>query len=277
VERKVIIYAIIASSLWGLSFPITKLGLKAISPILFAFLRYLLASFLFLLLAIMYENFFAVDYKYLTIFGMVSVTLPVTLQNIGLKYTSAYISGFIQSTGPIYTLILAYVFLNEEITKHKLVGLALAITGTYFIVSPKGGGDLLGNLLVLASAISYSIGGIMAKSLLNKNYHPIQIIAFATFFGTIFLAPLTFIEKTKFSMASIPFILFLAIFPTFISYILWYSAMEKLEVSKLSFFVYLIPIFSLLSSYILLKEEVKLLTIFAGFIVIIGIAIAQKA
>lgn len=262
-ERKVIIYAIIASSLWGVSFPITKLGLKEISPILFAFLRYLLASFFFLLLAIIHENFFDVDYKYLTIFGMVSVTLPVVLQNIGLKYTSAYISGFIQSTGPIYTLILAYIFLNEKITRHKLIGLALAITGTYFIVSPKGGGNLFGNLLVLASAISYSIGGIMAKDLLNKNYHPFQIIAFASLFGTIFLAPLTLIEKMKFGMASIPFILYLAVFPTFIAYILWYSAMEKLEVSKLSFFVYMIPIFSLISSYIFLKEELKLLTIFA--------------
>jgi len=277
VERKVIVYAVVASSLWGISFPITKLGLEEISPILFAFLRYLLTSFLFLIMALSYKNFFEVDYKYLAIFGLVSVTLPVVLQNVGLKYTSAYISGFIQSTGPIYTLILAYIFLNERITKHKLIGLALAIAGTYFIVSPKGGGNFIGNLLVLFSAISYSIGGIMAKNLLIKGYNPLQIIAFASFFGTIFLAPLIFIENIEFSKSSIPFILYLAIFPTFIAYILWYSAMEKMEVSKLSFFVYLIPILSLISSHIILKEEMKLMTILAGFVVLIGIAIAQKA
>jgi drug/metabolite transporter (DMT)-like permease len=270
-------YAIVAAALWGMSFPITKIGLENISPILFAFLRYTIASLLFIFLLFFTKNFYNIDTKKFVFLGIVGVTLPTILQNIGLKYTTAYITGFLQSTGPIYTVILAYIFLSEKINIYKILGIFLAFVGVYLMVRPEGGGNLFGNLLILSSAISYSIGGIIAKDLLNNGYKPLQIIAFSSIFGTIFLIPMIFFEKISFEYASIKYILFLAIFTTFIAYLLWYSAMEKMEVSKLSFFTYLIPLFSLISSHFLLQEEIKVATILAGFIAVLGVAIAQKA
>ena len=270
-------YAIIAAALWGMSFPITKIGLQNVSPVLFAFLRYAIASLLFIFLLFFTKNFYSIDTKKFVFLGIVAVTLPTILQNVGLKYTTAYITGFLQSTGPIYTVILAYIFLSEKINIYKILGILLAFVGVYLMVRPEGGGNLFGNLLVLSSAISYSIGGIIAKDLLNNGYKPLQIIAFSSIFGTIFLIPMIFFEKISFEYASIKYILFHAIFTTFIAYLLWYSAMEKMEVSKLSFFTYLIPLFSLISSHFLLQEEIKIATILAGFIAVLGVAIAQKA
>ena len=245
-------YAIIAAALWGMSFPITKIGLQNVSPVLFAFLRYAIASLLFIFLLFFTKNFYSINTKKFVFLGIVAVTLPTILQNVGLKYTTAYITGFLQSTGPIYTVILAYIFLSEKINIYKILGILLAFVGVYLMVRPEGGGNLFGNLLVLSSAISYSIGGIIAKDLLNNGYKPLQIIAFSSIFGTIFLIPMIFFEKISFEYASIKYILFLAIFTTFIAYLLWYSAMEKMEVSKLSFFTYLIPLFSLILAYFLI-------------------------
>ena len=73
------------------------------------------------------------------------------------------------------------------------------------------------------------------------------------------------------------YILFLAFFTTFLAYLLWYKAMEKMEVSKLSFFTYLIPLFSLLSAHMIFREEIEITILIAGFIAVIGVAIAQKA
>ncbi len=275
VKLKEIIFASASASIWGLSFPITKLALKDVSPILFAFLRYLIASLLFLIIVFFISSPFYFKNKKIFLLALTGVAMPVILQNIGLKYTSAYISGFLQSTGPIYIIILAYIFLNEKITKNKIIGIILAFSGTYFIVSPKGGGNLFGNILILFSSICYSIGGIIAKDLLNNGYKPIQIIALSSFLGTIFIFPFVFFEDVLICYSAWKYIVFLAFFPTFLAYILWYYAMEKMEISRLTFFVYLIPIFSIIFSHILLREEIKILTIIAGFIVIIGIAIAQ--
>lgn len=274
-KLKNIAYAMLASSIWGISFPITKAGLFKISPILLAFLRYLIATFIFIFLFSFKKNFFKIEIKKFLFLGLFSVTFPTVFQNIGLKYTSAYISGFLQSTGPIFILILAFIFLNEKITRNKLIGIAMAFIGTYFIVNPNEG-NFLGNFLILLSSFSYSIGGIISKNLLKK-YSPFQVIFFSSLFGTTFLFPLIFLEKFFILKGAFNYVLYLAIFPTIISYILWYSAMKKMEISRLSFFVYLVPIFSIIASHIVLKEKFIPYTIFWGFIVITGVFIAQKA
>ncbi|RLF34255.1 MAG: hypothetical protein DRN37_00585 [Thermoplasmata archaeon] len=275
-KRSIVLYAVTASALWGTSFPITKIALEGASPVLLAFLRYLLTSILFLSLSLFYKNFYHIKIKNFVLLGIISVTAPTILQNIGLQYTSAYITGFLQSTGPIYTVILAYFFLQETITRYKVLGILLALGGTYFITSPQSGGDLFGNLLVLSSAICYSLGGIVAKRTLNLGYTPVQIVAFSSIFGTLFLFPAALFEHGTMAAESAPYILFLAIFTTFISYTLWYSAMERMELSKLSFFVFLIPIFSIFFSAVLLQEEMKALTLAAGFVAVCGVAIAQR-
>lgn len=275
-QRTVVLYAVTAAALWGTSFPITKIALDGVSPVLLAFLRYLLASILFLVLSLFYKNFYHIKIKNFAILGILSVTMPTILQNIGLQYTSAYITGFLQSTGPIYTVILAYFFLQETITRYKVLGILLALGGTYVITSPEGGGDIFGNLLVLSSAICYSLGGIVAKRTLNQGYTPVQIVAFSSVFGTLFLFPAAIFEHGTAASESIPYILFLAIFTTFFSYTLWYSAMKRTELSKLSFFVFLIPIFSIIFSALLLQEEMRALTLAAGFVAVCGVAIAQK-
>ncbi|KAA0003671.1 MAG: DMT family transporter [Thermoplasmata archaeon] len=280
----VIAIASCASLFWGLSFPITIIGLNTISPLLLALWRYALATPLFLitLLAIHGRKGLKI-YPHIGIFlllGLFGVAIPISLQNIGMVYTSAPISSILQSTGPLFTVILAASFLNEPLTKKKASGILLASLGTILALNVKnpGAGSLMGNIMVLFSAISYSIGGIIAKYCLNKGYQPIQLIAFSSLSGTCFLLIVTsFVEKLtiSFSFNSWMMILFLAIFPTFISFIFWYTAMKKMEVSRLSFFIYLIPVFATLFSYILLKQHITWVMILSGILIIIGVAIAQ--
>ncbi|HHO57295.1 MAG TPA: hypothetical protein ENJ70_01935, partial [Thermoplasmatales archaeon] len=56
-----------------------------------------------------------------------------------------------------------------------------------------------------------------------------------------------------------------------------YKAMEMMEISRLSFFTYLIPLFALASSSIFLDEKVRMIALLAGLMAVLGVAIAQKA
>ena len=274
-EFKVPLFAIISTACWGSSFTIIKIGLKNSSPILFAFLRYLIAGLFFSFIALLYRKKFLFDFKNFLLIGIISISIPIILQNIALKYTSAYISGFIQSTGPIYTLIFASIFLNEKMTFNKILGILIAFIGTYLIVSPKSGGNFYGNLLVGISAIFYSIGSIMAKKLINHGYKALNIVTYSTLIGALFLFPPTIFENVRFNQSTLIYAFILALFPTFIAYILWYESMKEIEISKLSCYVYLIPFFSTIFSYALIHEEIKITTILYGIIIITGIAIAE--
>ena len=70
-------------------------------------------------------------------------------------------------------------------------------------------------------------------------------------------------------------IVFLAVFPTFLSFIIWYLAMNHMEVSRLSFFIYLIPVFAGVFSYLLLKQPVTSLMLVSGVLIVGGVAVAQ--
>ena len=164
-KYKVALYATVAAALWGTSFPITKLALYDVSPITLAFFRYLIASTLFFPIVFCQKYKYDFDLKKMVLLGFSGITLPILLQNYGLLYTSSYITGFIQSTGPVYTIILAFIFLHESMTKYKIFGITLSIAGLLFITSPEGNGTVYGNVLVLLSAISYSISGVIAKNM----------------------------------------------------------------------------------------------------------------
>jgi len=283
VKGYIIIIAVCASLFWGLSFPITTISLDAVPPLLLALYRYAIATPLFFiaLLAIYGKKGLRIHNIWIfLVLGLFGVAIPISLQNFGMVYTSAPISSILQSTGPLFTIILAASFLNEPLTKRKVGGILLASMGTILALNIKNpeSGTAIGNIMILFSAISYSIGGIVAKYCLNKGYAPIQLISFSSLFGTFFLfIVVPFIEKPtiSFSFDSWIMIAFLAIFSTFISFIFWYTAMKKMEVSRLSFFIYLIPVFATLFSYILLKQRITPAMILSGILIIIGVAIAQ--
>ena len=282
-KAHIIVLASLATLFWGLSFPITTLALESISPLVLALWRYALAiPFFLIILVLKNKNRFHSQSGVcmFALIGLFGVAIPISLQNTGMLYASATISSILQSTGPLFTIFLAIFFLKEPFTKRKALGIVLASFGTFLALNVRNPetGSLMGNVMILFSALSYSISGILAKYSLNKGYNMLQLITFSTIFGTLFLLIVTpFIEKFTifFSLTSWMIIIILAVFPTFLSFMLWYTAMRKMEISRLSFFIYLIPVYATLFSYILLKQLVTLLMIFSGVFIIMGIAIAQ--
>ena len=69
--------------------------------------------------------------------------------------------------------------------------------------------------------------------------------------------------------------MFLGIFSTVIGYVIWYIALEKKAANEISIYLYLIPVFSTIISYFLLNEEITLMFILGGILVIFGLAIVN--
>ncbi|VVB98603.1 EamA-like transporter family protein [uncultured archaeon] len=89
-----------------------------------------------------------------------------------LQYISVSNAVFLLYTAPVFSAILARVFLNEKIEKDTLIGIAAAIAGIVLIVNPStisfGSEQLLGNLLGLGAGFFYAAMAVAAKPLLQK-------------------------------------------------------------------------------------------------------------
>ncbi|MFQ6136900.1 MAG: DMT family transporter [Candidatus Hydrothermarchaeales archaeon] len=290
-DGSAIILLIIATFLWAFSFILIKVGLREIPPVTLAALRFSLASIVFVVAMFwkygsqeisiyLKENWMA-----LLAIGFTGVFLPNVFQNWGMLYTTAYVSSILQATGPIFTAILAAIFLKESLGTKKGSGAMLALIGAIMISSD---GDLrllwnltdysFGNLLLLGSAISYGIYTVLSKARLEEG-EPLMVVALSTALGSVILVlflpvvdPLGLIPTFSQSMWMI--VIALAIFPTAIAFFLWFEALKKIEASKASFFIFLIPIFTTGLAWLILNESISLFVISNAILIILGIGLA---
>lgn len=274
---------------WGLSFPLLKIALEAVPPITLAVLRGVIGTIpliVFMILKWGWKGFskpLKEDFWFFLSLGVVGITLPNIFQNYGMRMTSAHLSSIIQSSGPIFTIILAVLLLKEPLGINKILGSAIAIMGTILLVT--GGGldltdsTLIGNFLVLMSAISYSISSIMSKRILER-YEPLKVATLSMFLGTLILALFLVFESPTKDVPSISLeywliIIVLALLPGSLALLIWYKILKDTEVSQLILFIYLIPVFATAIAYFWPGEIISPYTIFFAFLIVCGVMIAQ--
>ena len=217
-------------------------------------------------------------------FAIFNVVIPNVFQNYGMQSTPSGVSSIIQGSGPIFTILLASVFLRERLTYFQIFGIIVALVGSILLVS--GGelqfdGSVIGKLLILGSALSYAISGVFGKISL-KEIGAGELTLKSFLIGGIILtigalmieSPLDLLKVEGQYWAGI---LYIAIFPTCLAFIFWFRALKYLPLSKLSISIFIIPLLAVIFSWIFLKESVSYFTVGTGSMVIIGVAVAQLA
>jgi len=288
-----ILYLLFATAMWGASFVLIKIGLREIPPVTLAALRYSLTSVIFLgaifsrFKARELLNYLKRDIKVLSAIGFTGVFLPSVFQNVGMQYTNASIASILMATGPVFVVLLAAVFLNENLGSKKVGGIVLALFGAVMI-STQGNlsgikempSYMFGNVLLLLSAISYGPSTILSKIRVNVE-EPIVVLTWSTAIGSLFLLAFTLIYESGtslFSLTSSAWIIVLALvlFPTALAFFLWFEALKRMEASKVSIFIFLIPVFAVAFSKIFLLEPITTFTIVSAALVLLGVYMSQQ-
>lgn len=273
---------------WAFAFPFIKIGLRELSPINLTILRLFMTCGVFLIFLSVYPKKFSPIQKkdivplfLLGFFGLVVYHLGL---NYGEQYISPSVASLIIATIPIFTVIFAMLLLKEKITKKIAVGVPLSLSGVVIISltgtsnNPLEVSYLSAALAVLIAAFvgaGYTIAG---KKLLQR-YSALSLTVYAFLFGSIgllpFLSPSLINEVTSLSWTGWGAVLFLALFPTVIGYVLWYVALEIKTASEISVFLYFIPVLSTIISYFLFQESVTGLFLLGGALVIGGLLIVN--
>ncbi len=293
VRSKNFLVLLVAVVMWGSTFPAIKIALGEIQPITLGLFRAVFGSIpiaIFTLLVIGKERTFRPvkeDFFPMVGIALTQYYLPLVFQNVGMTLmapeTAASMSSLLQATAPIFTIFLSALFLGEHIGKKKAFGTAVALSGTLLLVTRGGvvlrGASLIGNLMLLCSAVFYAFSGILVKKALD-DHHPLTIISASLFMAVILFLPTTFILEDPSRIVSIPIsawalAVYLGLFANGIVLILWYYILRGKELSKQILFVYLIPFFGIIFSYLFANETLSVETFIFGAIILIGITIAQ--
>ena len=291
-SKKAYVMIILTVILWSSTFTFIQIGLKEITPIYLGALRFIIASMLLVAYALIkfkieeIKNFTKNNFVILVALGIFGITIPNIVQNIGMLFVTASMASILQNSSPAFTLLLASIFLNEYIGFKKIIGLIISFIGVVLISIDNGSisivGEnyysLYGNILIIISALCYSIYFILSKKIIKDN-HPALILAISTVIGTILLSIVSIgVEPIDFSFSKLTWfaIIMMAIFGSVISTLMYFKALKEFEVSKINFFTLLIPIFAIIQAHIILGDVLQPNQIVFGALILFGIWIAQR-
>lgn len=253
-----------------------------IKPFGFVLLRVLGATALFWIISIFLprQKIDKKDYFKFFIAALFGVVINMLFFFKGLEYTSPIHAASIMVTVPIIILILSAIILKENVTKLKIVGVVLALTGalvlTLYGKSTRATDNVpLGNLFIFINAICYSIYVILIKKL-TKKYHPFTFIKWLFLFGLIILIPFGYTELKVVEWRSFtPYIsfsvLFVIIGATFGTYLLNPLALNKLKASTVGIFIYLQPVIAGLFALAMGVDLIDSIKIVAMLIIFLGV------
>lgn len=288
-ERVGYILMLIAVTSWAASFIWLKMALETLPPAGVAATRFLLASLILVSLTLPFSNLrrqllSRELWPTLVMIGILGTFLPNILQNYGLTYLDAGISGVIQGTGPIYTAILAMLVLEEGFGRRKAAGAAAAFLGTLLLSLGLGGVEkvsAVGVVLVTSSALAYSLYTVaLRRSLLNK-ISPVVVLTGSMVAGTVPLLLFSYTVESFEAFISpsgseIGLIVLLAIIPTLIAFACYTLALTRIEASKAGAFIFLVPVGTLLLGSLVLGESVSGAQMGACALIITGVLLAES-
>ena len=268
--------------LWGSAFPMIKIALNDFSAESLSAFRLILATIILLPFVIIKKlpTPELRDIPVIFILGFCGFVIYHTALNFGETLISAGISGILVSTTPIFSSALAYIFLKEHFSKWNWLSSLVAFIGISIISISKDDYttiNVLGVFIILLASFSESLYFTFQKKYIEK-YGFIAFTLYTIMASSPFM--LIFIPEIindihGATFTSIVSVLYLAIFPTIIPYVLLAYIVKSVGVSDATMSLYLTPIVSLLLSYLLLDELQTTLAIIGGLITLLGVSLSN--
>ena len=186
---------LLLSALWGGSFLFIRVDAPILGPILLITLRVLIAGLVLLLYVVVTHTRLELRqrwWQYLII-GLLNSVIPFTLIATAELNLTAGLAAILNATTPLFTALIAAVWLQEALTGRKLVGLALGLVGVSVLVGWSAltlTGTLIFSIAAsLLAALFYGFAGVYAK-ITFKGVRPTALATCSQLGAALFLLPI---------------------------------------------------------------------------------------
>lgn len=289
-STKISLMLIAVMILWSSSLVVSKFLFAFYHPILLISIRMLisLACFAFCFREIKKIQYQKNDWKMILLISVCEPCMFFILESQALFYSTANQICMVSSIAPIITIIAAIIFLKEnKLSRKNYLGIITAIAGIILLLYNSENKEnkfainsVLGNSMEIGALICGAVYSIGFKKL-SARYSFITLTFIQTLIGTIFFALLSVLTISSattlvFNAVSIAGALYLGVFVSFLSYLVFNYIISKNSVSNTIVYINLVPLFTIIMSYLLLKESINQTQIYACFIILLGVFYSQK-
>ena len=250
---------LMANVIFGLGVPVTKSLLTDwVTPMGYMATRCVGATILFWIVACFLprEKVERKDLVTIMLGGLLGIVISQTLTAEALKYTTPVYFSLVAALTPIAVMLLAALFIKEEITTLKMVGVALGIGGALLMLfmswtggaGTSGSNDLLGIFLAILSVLTWAVYLIITRKVSSK-YSSVTQMKYVFLISTIVTVPIALATEPQQALYSSAWewsgvlqMAFIVLFATGLGYFLIPYAMKFLRATTVSIYTNIQPI-----------------------------------
>jgi drug/metabolite transporter (DMT)-like permease len=276
---------LILCCIWGSTWLFIKLGLADLPPITFAGIRFVIASSILTALVLARRARLPRtrnDWKLIAISGVSSFTLNYGLIFWGEQYVTSGLAAVLQSTIPVFGLIVAHFYLPlERMTAVKIFGVLLGVLGVAIIFSSQviiaGRMALLGSVAIVASAFFAAYANVLVKAY-GGHIDPQALAAGQMICGFVPLLAIGIpLEGNPlhyhWTTTAVISLLYLVVVGSVIAFALYYWLVRHMEVTKSMLIALVTPVIAVIIGMIVLHEKLNWRLLAGGACIISGIAL----
>lgn len=285
--NKITLWALIllTTVLWGYAWVVMKQSLAYMGPLTFSSLRFLSGTATLLLFIRLTKQHIPLKkyWRKLSVLGILQTAIVFILVTVALQFVGAGKSSMLLYSMPIWSSLLATMYLKERPSFLGWIGLLLGIIGLVFILgmdffSGQNRKTFIGQSLIMIASFSWAISNIYFR--LHLQHLPrVTTTAYQMLFGTIGIMIATLLFEwnapIEINALSIYYILFAGVIASALCFSLWYLLLSSIDMITATISSMLVPIFGLFFSALILDEHLTVNLIVGSSIIIVGIIMTQ--
>lgn len=278
---------IAVNAMWAFQFSGARIATRELGAVLVTLLPLAIATLLVMPFAKLNWDLFRVENRVILLDVFLLGTLGIVPAQLGLvlgvERTLASNASVLALTVPVLTALSASIFLHERFTKLRLLSFVIAIFGVCLISANDIHNARLfrleymgGNLLVLASCAGSAFNNSFSRRALSR-FSPAQVLVWSFIVADLELLVL-FLATDRGGWRQVAHLgpsvwwslVLVAIFSLGLSMLLYFSVIQVVEVMRAALSVYLLPVFGVLFSAILLGEKLTVNLLAGGLLIFVS-------
>ncbi|MBN1693869.1 DMT family transporter [candidate division WOR-3 bacterium] len=268
-KSKIISLAILACIIWSTAFAVIKIGLPYCTPMLFAGIRFILAGLLLMPFCGGLKTYFKSTHSALKTITKVSLFQTFLLYSLffwGMSLVSGSTGAIVTGSSPLITAVAAHIILKDDkLSLRKAIYIFAGILGVILIsidrrfIKGTSIKELAGIIILLGSTTASAFGNIVVSAD-KSDIDPITLNSAQMGFGGVILLLLSFLVEGSPQITITKQFIFALLWLAFISaagFSIWFYLIknERVKVSELNMWKFIMPILGALISWTLLKND----------------------
>ena len=280
---------VVTTMLLGSSYPFAKDVLAVMSPLLYSASRYLVAGVFLLAVVALMRRPLALprrDWVPMVVLSLVGVGLFQACWGLAMARTPPSVGSIVMTTTTAFSAILAW-FGGRRLPALGWAGIATAFAGVVVVVNNSlaawtlSPGSLDGVGLWLLAAFAWALY-VERGAPYNQRLGALPVMAWTTLIGSLLLMPIALLfdspgEFARLDDRLLGYWLYTAIFPVGVAFLGLTVGLERLGVSRVMVYMYLIPIAGVGLSAAFFGDPLTPARVLGGLVVLLGVILTRLA